>query len=1011
MDQFIFLTELVVRAPFWSYADYNPQNLSRVLKNGYFQNAIKLANPGFYKIIKNKDFCISALVEKELTTLHKYYNRMCFRPTPFGGFATVGLARWGESQRVELVNAKDVELSLLPDQEVSMMLADYLLSKDHASQSFFVNPTLYKVGKEYRFVKTLLLDGKGTPFSLQSIAVDNFLKRLISFCYKCTRSGEEIINYIKHETACNTDEATGYLIFLADQQVLKSAATPNVLGDDYYSRATHHATFTDNEVSAAAKQYSILHITGKFTLETTLSINSCQKLVKLFNKPQPRAYFYANLSRDVSQGSLYAGNRQAIKDALTALSKLTDLYPQPCLEDFITKFRKRFDRAKVPLLLALDPDAGVGYGNISLHGAAKQLINTDDFYRPQNTADVKWSQVHSLILEKWVADAKEIKLNANDLDKLTPLQSQDCIPPTMSVAFREVDGMLIIESAGGASATGINGRFTLFNNAVYKLTTSIAKIEEDANPAILFAEISQLSEGHADNINRRKHIYTYEIPINTASTLPTERQIALKDVLVYIDGNEIILESITHQKRIMPRHTSAYNFTRNHLAVFRFLCDVQYQGLHTNLKFDLANLFPGLSNYPRVSFNKVILACAKWKFNATELTLLKTGMLEQRLGYLKQLIHDKRMPNVLSLNVHDHHLVFDVGDKKQASLLLTILEKQSSALLQEFLLPANDAGSTVFADGHPLNAQFVAFLYQTERTFKPLSEQRAKRTNGVKRELAPGSEWLYIKLYCTACTADQLLVKTILPFVSKSASNTIEQWFFIRYTDDGPHLRLRFKVKPGCIGIFFEALHNQLIKSPLYSSIHNYQVDTYKRELERYHPAMIEIVESHFCASSQLITRYLKHIKSGVVRYPEHSLSLVTTLSMIRGLYPGIQDQLLFLKGITDSMMAEFGESKSLKVSLDERYRKLKTSLTFLTAGNSYFKDCKIAKEEQIFNRSIKAIWQKACHLSQPEQNQLLADITHMHLNRAFCEQQREQELATYYVLYKHLLSIKARGH
>src|SRR5262249_21929470 len=65
------------------------------------------------------------------------------------------------------------------------------------------------------------------------------------------------------------------------------------------------------------------------------------------------------------------------------------------------------------------------------------------------------------------------------------------------------------------------------------------------------------------------------------------------------------------------------------------------------------------------------------------------------------------------------------------------------------------------------------------------------------RTFLPGGEWFYAKLYGGTATADRLLRDEIAPFVGELLEEgVIDRWFFIRYTDPNPHLRLRMHGEP-----------------------------------------------------------------------------------------------------------------------------------------------------------------------------------------------------------------------
>src|SRR5258708_1800404 len=112
--EYQFLPDLFLRAPYYSFAGYDLDRLPEVLGHQAFRNAIFLASPDFYRILTAKDFDFAKMSGKEKHTLYKYYNRMCFRPTPFGSFASFTLLEWGRGDTVRLSVDQDARLHLLP---------------------------------------------------------------------------------------------------------------------------------------------------------------------------------------------------------------------------------------------------------------------------------------------------------------------------------------------------------------------------------------------------------------------------------------------------------------------------------------------------------------------------------------------------------------------------------------------------------------------------------------------------------------------------------------------------------------------------------------------------------------------------------------------------------------------------------------------------------------------------------------------------------------------------------
>ena len=132
----------------------------------------------------------------------------------------------------------------------------------------------------------------------------------------------------------------------------------------------------------------------------------------------------------------------------------------------------------------------------------------------------------------------------------------------------------------------------------------------------------------------------------------------------------------------------------------------------------------------------------------------------------------------------------------------------------------------------------------------------------VQRTYLPGSNWLYFKIYTGVITADKIIIGEIFKFIGKlKMEGLITKWFFIRYSDPDFHLRVRVRVKDlsdiGTILTLFYPITERLQARNL---IWKVQIDTYQRELERYHEKLIDETESFFYVDSEYTVRIIQKI-------------------------------------------------------------------------------------------------------------------------------------------------------
>ena len=592
-----------------------------------------------------------------------------------------------------------------------------------------------------------------------------------------------------------------------------------------------------------------------------------------------------------------------------------------------------------------------------------------------------------------------------DLSNLSHIKT--LIPaPTISLMFRAVDEGTFIESAGGATANAIIGRFTSWSDEVHDLAREIAINEQAANPNVIFAELGQLSDPHTDNINRRKHSYNFEIPINSISTLPPSQQLQLSDLFLSVDGNNLILESISHKKVIIPRLTSAFNYQHNNLSVFRLLCDLQYQGIQGNYSFSLERYFPGMLSYPRVTYENTILFPATWHLSPTDIIELKSITPNENLSWYYSLKKRLNLPAYLALTKFDQQLVFNTDSKQDIHFLIECLRDSQNPTLQEFFTPKDGIVET--EDGESLINQLVSFLYHNEEVYEGNLKQDNFPHKKVARNYILGSKWLYLKLYCNPPLSNEILLKKLMPLLKPFQLSGLKSWFFIRYWDSGYHIRLRLLINDADQARILTLLRNRLTATVNYHLIREYSADTYRRELERYGVDMIEQMEDFFYVSSELILRYINASVKESFPYKYHSLAFVSVQQMISICLPELNDQISFLQQMVNAFYVEFSTDKNLKVDLDLKYRELKSEIKKDLINPGYYGKIRLKKYEAKFLQVTSTTQQKMNKFEVKRQLQLLADMIHMHLNRLFIDRQRHQELVTYYCLYKYQLSIRA---
>ncbi|MCF2220960.1 thiopeptide-type bacteriocin biosynthesis protein [Chryseobacterium sp. PS-8] len=274
----------------------------------------------------------------------------------------------------------------------------------------------------------------------------------------------------------------------------------------------------------------------------------------------------------------------------------------------------------------------------------------------------------------------------------------------------------------------------------------------------------------------------------------------------------------------------------------------------------------------------------------------------------------------------------------------------------------------------------------------------------MKRKFAPGSEWLYLKIYTGIKTADLILEESIEPLVKYfQKENYISKWFFIRYNDPKPHLRVRFRLTD--IQNYTEVLKS--INASLQNftdsgEISNIVIDTYNREIERYGENTIEYAETFFYINSEFTLQCLHYDDEEKI-----IVSLFLIDQMLRKLNLSVQEKLEWMKDFNNSFKKEFNADKKLNSQLDKKYREFKPKyLDFITSDE-------FSEERSAFLSHIEennaALENVLCHNENQSKGMSLQNffqsIFHMNINRLFVSNQRVFEMIIYDYLVRYYKS------
>ncbi len=1009
--------------------------LRETLARPEIEEAVFLASPALLEAAGNwRADPDSRKGKRAEDSLVRYLQRMACRPTPFGLFSgcSLGTIDGTDATSLRLTSRAGYQRHTRLDMDYLFALCEDL-GRDPALRrelAYRPNSSLYRAAGRLRYAEARLA-GKARFHHLVALEPTPYLEATLALAADRVKPARLAATLVAADPDGDVtlEDAEEYVNQLIETQVLVSDLTPAVTGPEaIHSLEEQLAVLPGGRVAAAA-------LTGARETLATLDANGlgaatgqyrsiAEALRELPTSVELSRLFQVDLVKPAAAMHVGAAVVEELQRGLSLLHRLYGRSRQELLERFRQDFSDRYgDGRWVPLAEVLDEETGIGFDRGEPADSSPLLAGLDLGRQHTGGGTVPWGPLQVWQLRKLEAaltrGEQEIELTEKDVERLAVHESNplpDALEATAVLAARSEEDaregrfQLLWKGSGGPSGGRILGRFCHADGELEARLREHLAAEEAARPDAIFAEIVHLPQGRIGNILSRPVLRDYEIPFLGSSGAPHERQIPLSDLLVTVAEQRIVLRSRRLGREVIPRLTSAHNFSRG-LGIYRFLCGLQDQGVIVGLGWSWGAL-DGASFLPRVRSGRLVLQRARWKLSEDEIKALCTGSSTTRFAAVQRLRTERRMPRYVLLADGDNELLVDFDNVLSVEAGLDVLEGRREALLFE-LFPGPAELCARGPEGRFVHELVVPFIRsrpaQSPRPAAAASSVMPVAAGTVQRSFLPGSEWLYAKLYLGASTADAVLRDVIGPVTRElQASGAVDSWFFIRYSDPQWHLRVRFHGAPR--GLAREALPAlEAAVAPLLQDgrLWRMQLDTYDREIERYGgPSGIALAERIFHADSEAALAIVGLLDGDQTADARWRLAVCGIDLLLGDLGLDADGKRAVLGHVRDGFFREFGGGKPLRVLLDQKQRAERRGLEMLldSVGEGTGKlapSLVILESRSERNSPLVAELRRleqARRLTMPVA-QIAPSLVHMHVNRLIRAAQRPHELVLYDLL------------
>ena len=703
--QFSPFGHFVFRTPLFPLAEN-----SEIPAPEIFNEAIYLASPELSAGNKSND---PKKRRKFEDSMLKYRNRASTRCTPFGLFAGCSAGTIGGQTVVELLPpASGRRVTRLDMQYLCALIQHIERMPDVRRQlRFRPNDSLYRIGGKYRFVAYHYKKSQ-RQHEVISLEIDDPLDQLL----EAAKDGATIgtLTRLFMDEGITPEEAVEYIDATIDSQVLKSELDPCVVGEDVFTTLLDKLARLENVavLEPLRRIRDLLTEIDARPIGSTLPLYS--EIIKLVETIgvgyEVKFLFQTDLFKPTRTAVVSSEVTSRLDRLIRFLAKITPSTEHPGLSSFTQAFQSRYEEAEVPLATALDRELGIGYPVSADKGNDISPLINELFFpgRTSYVSELRLMPADRILLQKYTDCIRNgdtvVKLSDKDFEGFDFTHT---LPDTLSVMCSLLaDGKIHVKSVGGTSGANLLGRFCHIDPAISALVTEIAAFEQRKNPDRIIAEISHLPESRIGNIASRPSLRQYTLHY-LSNCDDREHTIPVSDLMLSVRNGRLFLRSRKYDQEVLPRLTCAHNYSLSPIPVYRFLCDLQHQGITSGLYLGWNGFFDALDYLPRIQYGDFILSRQRWRLKPEEVDEFSKLPERELTKHMQELMARRQLVRHVIVPDSDNELYLDLEDSRCQRLFLEMVGKRKGLMLEEFLFTAENAVVRQGGNAYTNEFQFV----------------------------------------------------------------------------------------------------------------------------------------------------------------------------------------------------------------------------------------------------------------------------------------------------------------
>jgi thiopeptide-type bacteriocin biosynthesis protein len=994
--------------------------ITTLSQNPSIRETIAIASKSLFNSVeKIKKIKNSKKRETTIINFLKYLIRMSTRPTPFGLFAGITTGNFVNTEtNITILTVDNFEKKVKPDMEwILNIIKEIEEQKNIVEKLHLTTNSMSDCSGERAFLPYNTNNIKeDSNDNLETVSIR--YTEAVEYAFECAKEPityKDLLNKLHSKYHEEKKEVIDdFLWKLFESEFFISELKPPLLVNspfDYFkNRISNIKELKDlveetDTISRLLKMYEESKVGGGLYIYLELT-KRMEQIKKSKN--------YLSIDLIAKKDKCFL-NEKISKEIAKVAKCLWRLSPEYTSNPVFISYRNEFIEKygiyrEVPVLELLDPDRGLG----APAGYEFPMSNkTIERNVPLSVSNMERFIQSEMVKHKFDNQIYDIELTDKIIEDIEPIEPDYSKAPisielyfsifskSQSQIEKENYQLIIAPNPGSFGAGKTFGRFmnNLDEDSKNKLR-NINTIEKSFYEDVIFAEIVFIPiSNRAANICILENYRDYEIVLSTNSSKSPKNTLDLNDIYIGTTYNQFYIKSKSLGKRIIITTSHMLNLN-NAPNIYRFLREISTDGtrMWSPLSKGTINDLPFV---PEIKYSKTILSPATWNFSWDSINEKNDSIKNNPKKFIEKIKEWRKkwyVPRYVYLTEMDNRILLDLESNLHLKLLLSETNKLKN--YSALSLVEAKISNWIEAKSGSYFAEFVVPLVKN-KNFKNINTQNItneeyniknrltlNKTSSFSNEIRikyPGSDWLFLKFYGNSNRENEFIAFRLREICKQAVDEKLaERYFFMRYDDPEPHIRLRFNGEPTTLTTnLLPQLYEHSVTLKKEGLLSRLVLDTYEREVERYGgPESINFAEDVFYKDSEIVQEFIYLIRNDELNFDLENLVIVSIIDYLNSFELEIDEQIEFLNSVVDYKLYlnDFRDKRKLLMKItdtDNDWIGLKEYEDGALINEILSKRHLVVK--RFTNKFELLALQKRLYNSK---NDIIASVIHLHCNR-----------------------------